>query len=135
MYVIKRKGQKEEVNPQKIKNAISAAFKAKSYTLEDELIDKVVEEVKLWNDISIEDVQDEILEVLRDYGYDDVAETVKVNGVGANILLSHKFTEEPVKDLSVGLILNKAVETRTNQDNRNYYDVKFTVKKDINLLK
>lgn len=68
-------------------------------------------------------------------GYDDVAETVKVNGVGANILLSHKFTEEPVKDLSVGLILNKAVETRTNQDNRDYYDVKFTVKKDINLLK
>lgn len=68
-------------------------------------------------------------------GYDDVAETVKVNGVGVNIMLSHKFTEEPVKDLSVGLILNKAFETRTNQNNRDYYDIKFTVKKDISLLK
>lgn len=86
MYVIKRNGQKEEVNPQKIKNAISAAFKAKSYTLEDELIDKIVEEVKLWNDISIEDIQDEILEVLRDYGYDDVADCYN------NYRIEHKNT-------------------------------------------
>lgn len=84
MQIIKRNGLKEEVNPQKIKNAINAAFKAKSYTIEDTTLNDIVSDVKLWDNITIEDIQDEIIEVLKDFDYSDVAECYN------NYRLEHK---------------------------------------------
>ena len=65
MQIIKRNGTTEEANPQKIKNAINAAFKAKSYSIEDDLLNLIVKDVSLWDNITIEDIQDEVVEVLR----------------------------------------------------------------------
>ena len=57
MKIIKRNGLKEDANPQKIKNAVLAAFRSKDYTIEDSTIDSIVKDIQLWDDISVEDIQ------------------------------------------------------------------------------
>ena len=64
----------EEANPQKIKAAISAAFKATNYHISEDILDEIVQEVVLWDGITIEEIQDEVMEVLRDFSYGDVAD-------------------------------------------------------------
>lgn len=71
--VIKRNGIFEEANPQKIKDAILKAFDACNYRPVETIIDEMVSHVKLWDEITIEEIQDEVIEVLRSYGYDEVA--------------------------------------------------------------
>lgn len=77
--VLKRDGTKEDANSSKIRAAILAAMKAKSYTLEDNLLDEMVNKVSLWDNITIEEIQDEVLEVLRSYGFDEVADAYLIN--------------------------------------------------------
>lgn len=74
MNVIKRNGKAEEANPLKIKAAIKAAFTSVGYTIDENLYGKIANNIKLWDNISIEEIQDEVIEVLRDYGYDEVAD-------------------------------------------------------------
>ena len=72
--VIKRNGKKEDINPLKIKNAIISALKSKNYKLQDEVIDEMVENIPVWDGITVEEIQDEVIEILRSYGFDDVAD-------------------------------------------------------------
>ena len=72
--IIKRNGSQEDANPLKIRNAIISALKAKSYTLQDEIVDKMVSDIPLWDRITVEEIQDEVIEILRSYGFDDVAD-------------------------------------------------------------
>ena len=72
MYVLKRSGKKEQFNPEKIKNAIKAAFNSVGYAIDD--YDEIVNSVKVWNGMSIEDIQDQVVEVLRNFDYNDVAD-------------------------------------------------------------
>ena len=85
MKVLKRNGTYETVNPKKIKNAVKAAFKSLDYIVDEEVYDEIVENVKLWDEISIEDIQDEVIETLRDFGYDEVAD--------AYLIYKHKHNE------------------------------------------
>lgn len=70
MKIVKRTGQTEEFNPEKIKNAILSAF---GESKPDE-IDDIVGSVKVWDGISIEDIQDQVIETLRNFGYGNVAD-------------------------------------------------------------
>ena len=67
MKIIKRNGNFEEVNVNKIKNAITSALKAKDYTLQEEIIDKMVNDIPLWDGITVEEIQDEVIEILRSF--------------------------------------------------------------------
>ena len=74
MQVIKRDGTKQEFNKSKIFNAIKKAFNASEcYTVDDTAINNVVEEIPVWDGITIEEIQDSIIETLRDFDYDCVA--------------------------------------------------------------
>ena len=74
MFVVKRNGNKEEFNSSKVKNAIRSAFKALDYDVEESVLDNITKDVEIWDNINVEDIQDEIIEVLRDYDFDAVAE-------------------------------------------------------------
>ena len=74
MYVFKRSGKKEQFNPGKIKNAIKAAFKSIGYTIDEDVYDELVNSVKIWDGMSIEDIQDQVIEVLRNFDYNEVAD-------------------------------------------------------------
>ena len=74
MQVVKRDGTKQEFNKSKIFNAIKKAFNASEcYTVDDTAINNVVEEIPVWDGITIEEIQDSIIETLRDFDYDCVA--------------------------------------------------------------
>ena len=72
MVIIKREGQKEEFNSEKIKKAIEAAFKSVGYSIDN--YDELVDSVAVWDGMNIEDIQDQVIETLRNFDYNDVAD-------------------------------------------------------------
>lgn len=75
MKILKRNGQLEEFNPNKIKNAIKAAFNSIGYSINEDVYDEIVNSVKVWNEMSIEDIQDQVIETLRNLDYNEVADS------------------------------------------------------------
>lgn len=73
MYVTKRDGRKEEFNADRIFKALKNAFIACDYSILDEKINELIAELRFWDGIEIEDIQNQIEEVLLDFGYKDVA--------------------------------------------------------------
>ena len=73
--ILKRNGQKEEFNPIKIKAAIMAAFNSVGYSVDEKVYNEIIKFVEVWNGITVEDIQDEVIETLRDFGYDEVADS------------------------------------------------------------
>lgn len=80
MQVIKRNGNKEDLNINKISTALAKAFDASDTDYLEEVIDflalKVVNDIKpksKYNKISVEDIQDSVETVLIKAGYDKVA--------------------------------------------------------------
>ena len=74
MFILKRSGKKEQFNPNKIKNAIKAAFGSVGYSVDDDVYDELVNSVKVWDGMSIEDIQDQVIETLRNFDYNEVAD-------------------------------------------------------------
>ena len=75
MKIVKRNGLEEEFNPIKIKNAVKAAFKSVGYSVSEDVYDTIVNAIKVWNDISIEDIQDQVIETLRNLDFGEVADS------------------------------------------------------------
>ena len=73
MNVIKRDGQKEVFDKNKIINSIKKAFEACGYTISENILNSIIADIIIWEDIKIEDIQDEIEEILMDYNYPIVA--------------------------------------------------------------
>lgn len=74
MYIIKRSGKKEQFNPNKIKEAIKAAFNSLGYSVDDDVYSEIVNSVKVWDEMNIEDIQDQVIETLRNFDYNEVAD-------------------------------------------------------------
>ena len=75
MQVVKRDGTLQEFDSNKIKVAISKAFDACCPDERIDHIEQMVNDMYIWDGITIEEIQDMVIETLRDYGYDDVATT------------------------------------------------------------
>ena len=73
MNVIKRDGTKEKFDLKKIKKAICKAFEACDIEADTLLVETISKSVSIWENISIEDIQDQIEELLMDFDYPDVA--------------------------------------------------------------
>ena len=74
LYVVKRNGKREQFNSSKIKEAIKAAFNSIGYTVDDDVYDEIVNSVKIWDLMGIEDIQDQVIETLRNLDYSEVAD-------------------------------------------------------------
>ena len=74
MFITKRSGKKEQFNPQKIKNAVKAAFNSVGYSVDDNVYDEIVNSVKVWDEMGIEDIQDQVVETLRNLDYPEIAD-------------------------------------------------------------
>ena len=74
MKVVKRDGNLEEFDLSKIESAISKAFKACQYIVDPEVVKDIAENVEIWDEIEVEDIQDSVIETLRDFDYDVVAD-------------------------------------------------------------
>lgn len=74
MFIVKRSGKREQFNPVKIKNAVKAAFNSVGYSVDDDVYDEIVNSVKVWNEMTIEDIQDQVVETLRNLEYHEIAD-------------------------------------------------------------
>ena len=75
MQVVKRDGSLQEFNSIKIIEAITKAFDACCPEENKQYIENMVLDMHFWDGITIEEIQDIVVETLKDYGYDDVAES------------------------------------------------------------
>ena len=73
MQVVKRDGTLQAFDSNKIKAAILKAFDSCCPLEDTEIIDNMISEMYLWDGITIEEIQDVVIETLRDFGFDDVA--------------------------------------------------------------
>lgn len=75
MNVIKRDGSLQEFDSVKIVEAISKAFDACCPNENRQHVESMVLDMHFWDGITIEEIQDIVVETLKDYGYDEVAES------------------------------------------------------------
>ena len=75
MNVIKRDGTFQEFDSNKIVAAITKAFDACCPNENREAIMNMVSSMYFWDGVTIEEIQDIVIETLRDYNYDSVADT------------------------------------------------------------
>lgn len=77
-----------------------------------------------------------ILSLVKTDGALNHKETTDVDGIGANLIIAHKFTEGGFKGLKTQLILNKAQEERRGVVNENldYYDINLDIRYTFNLM-
>ena len=74
MYrVTKREGNLESFDISRIESAIRKAFMSCETEVSEDVIKNIAKAVNIWDTISIEDIQDKIIELLGDYDYPDVA--------------------------------------------------------------
>lgn len=90
MKVTKREGFLEDFNPQRVKDAIRAAFKQADEKVTELTIGKIYSDISFWDEMSIEDIQDQIVEVLNDWAYDNVARE----------FLFYKWSHERARELA-----------------------------------
>lgn len=78
MNIIKRNGSLEEFDLTKIKNAITKAFEACLEPIDDETLKELVSSIEVWEGISVEEIQDQIEELIEDFGYHNVAKAFMI---------------------------------------------------------
>ena len=121
MKIIKRNGFLEEFNPDKIKSAISKAFKACDYTIDDSVIQEITDNVSIWDNISVEDIQDQIEEVLMDYDFPKVAKSFilyreKNKSIRNYVTKKLKFISDYINSDNTA---NATIDDNSNVANRN----------------
>lgn len=97
--ITKRDGTVVPFDRNKIINVLRKAFKACDYTVEDKVIEEIADSVKVWEDISVEDIQDQLQELLMDYDFSTVATEF--------IIYRHKratLREAKTKEVFLGVI-------------------------------
>ena len=73
MLITKRNGKQELFNRNKIVVALEKAFKASDYKIDHKVLDEIVNSIEIWEEITVENIQDQVEELLMDYDYPTVA--------------------------------------------------------------
>ena len=75
MNITKRNGSLEEFNVNKIKTAVRKAFEACEEEIDDNTLQELVNSIEIWDKISVEEIQDQLEELIEDFGYHNVAKS------------------------------------------------------------
>lgn len=78
MNITKRDGSLEEFDLTKIENAVKKAFNACSEPINEETLKELVNSVEIWEEISVEEIQDQLEELIEDFGYHNVAKAFMI---------------------------------------------------------
>ena len=73
LKVTKRNGNLVPFDINRIETAINKAFRSCGIVWQDEVVKDIARNVKIWEGISVEDIQDQVEELLMDYDYPQVA--------------------------------------------------------------
>lgn len=136
MNVIKRDGTVEEFNKKKIFNAILKAFEACDYDVDEETIEDMMEDIALWDDMDIEDIQDQIEEILMDWDFPTVAKAYILyrherNHVRGWVEQKENFIEKYKKSSNTA---NATIDDNSNVANKNVGIINSEIHKEDNVL-
>ena len=136
MYIIKRNGQKELFNPFKIKNAVKAAFNSVDYTVDENVLDEIVSCVKVWDEMNIEDIQDQVIETLRNLEFNEIADSYLIyrykHAQARRMVQSKKEFIKKYKESSN--TANATVDDNSNVGGKNIGILNAEAHKDENIL-
>lgn len=117
MNVIKRDGTSEAFNASKIKIAVLKAFSACGYTPQEDTVEDILDSIEVWDEITIEDIQDQIEEILMDFDFPDVAKAyILYRENRARVRENVKEREEFIKEF---MKASNAAEGSEVDDNSN----------------
>lgn len=137
MVIIKRDGIKEEFNADKIFNALTKAFKACGYTSVENVIRDMVSEMRFWDNITVEEIQDEIEESLYNYEYFDVARAYSIyreEHKKARFIRSRLNYMDTYKDSDVNASTSSETDANANVASKNVANLEGEVYKVINRI-
>ena len=137
MVIIKRDGTKEEFNADKIFNALTKAFKACGYTSVENVIQDMVSEMRFWDNITVEEIQDEIEETLYNYEYFDVARAYSIyreEHKKARFIRSRLNYMDTYKDSDVNASTSSETDANANVASKNVANLEGEVYKVTNRI-
>lgn len=137
MVIIKRDGTKEEFNADKIFNALTKAFEACGYTSVENVIQDMVSEMRFWDNITVEEIQDEIEETLYNYEYFDVARAYSIyreEHKKARFIRSRLNYMDTYKDSSVNASTSSETDANANVASKNVANLEGEVYKVTNRI-
>lgn len=135
MVIIKRDGTKEEFNADKIFNALTKAFKACGYTSVENVIRDMVSEMRFWDNITVEEIQDEVEETLYNYEYFDVARAYSIyreEHKKARFIRSRLNYMDTYKDSGVNASTSSETDANANVASKNVANLEGEVYKVTN---
>lgn len=94
MYIVKRNGHKETFDISKIENAIMKAFKSLGYVVSKDVTDDIISELHIKEGDTVEDIQDSVINTLRLFDYNDVADNYFVYRYKHNVARESAKTNE-----------------------------------------
>ena len=137
MVIIKRDGTKEEFNADKIFNALTKAFEACGYTSVENVIRDMVSEMRFWDNITVEEIQDEVEETLYNYEYFDVARAYSIyreEHKKARFIRSRLNYMDSYKDSSVNASTSSETDANANVASKNVANLEGEVYKVTNRI-
>ena len=137
MVIIKRDGTKEEFNADKIFNALTKAFKACGYTSVENVIRDMVSEMRFWDNITVEEIQDEVEETLYNYEYFDVARAYSIyreEHKKARFIRGRLNYMDTYKDSSVNASTSSETDANANVASKNVANLEGEVYKVTNRI-
>lgn len=137
MVIIKRDGTKEEFNADKIFNALTKAFKACGYTSVENVIQDMVSEMRFWDNITVEEIQDEVEETLYNYEYFDVARAYSIyreEHKKARFIRSRLNYMDTYKDSGVNASTSSETDANANVASKNVANLEGEVYKVTNRI-
>lgn len=137
MVIIKRDGTKEEFNADKIFNALTKAFEACGYTSVENVIQDMVSEMRFWDNITVEEIQDEIEETLYNYEYFDVARAYSIyreEHKKARFIRSRLNYMDTYKDSGVNASTSSETDANANVASKNVANLEGEVYKVTNRI-
>lgn len=137
MVIIKRDGTKEEFNADKIFNALTKAFKACGYTSVENVIRDMVSEMRFWDNITVEEIQDEVEETLYNYEYFDVARAYSIyreEHKKARFIRSRLNYMDTYKDSGVNASTSSETDANANVASKNVANLEGEIYKVTNRI-
>lgn len=128
MKVKDRQGNLQEFNPNRIREALRRAFVQCNYNIDSSIIDNICKEVYIWDNMSIEEIQDQVEELLMDFDYPEVAKEY----------ILYRYKHELARKVSDNTKFNTTIEEivtgKTNEvtnENGNKDASQFNVMRDL----
>ena len=117
IQVTKRNGTKQNFNRGKIVEALRKAFNECDLAVDDSVLSKIAKDIKIYDNIEVETIQDEVETSLMKAGFYNVAKAYIKYRYNHNILRKSNTTDKTILDLLDG---NSEYWNKENANKRSY---------------